>query len=168
MFACSELKDRSSPAVSDVSQNSMVSSVATAELVLPPLNQSINLPSSLINHYDPSLISHVAHWPAEQIELRVSTCNSLYCVQVYDVRDLQSTLRGKNKVCFIFHYCLPMNANSFAISFIREGFMEFVVEVVSSIRNMGNSKLSLQRHNMIRFIQFTCILIARQIGSSVI
>lgn len=68
----SEQKDRSSPAVSDVSQHSTVSSaVITAESNSAPLNQSINLPASLINHYDPSLISHVAQWPAEQIELRV-------------------------------------------------------------------------------------------------
>lgn len=29
------------------------------------------LSQSLVNYYDPSLISHISGWPAEQIELRV-------------------------------------------------------------------------------------------------
>lgn len=69
----SERMDQS-PAASEVSlgQHSAISSAATTESVSGPLHSSINLPASLINYYDPNLISHVTQWPAEQMELRVS------------------------------------------------------------------------------------------------
>lgn len=65
-----------SPSVSEASvgQHSVLSSTADSLSGGAPM-----LPQSLINYYDPSLLGHITGWPAEQIELRVSTM-SFHCL----------------------------------------------------------------------------------------